>query len=173
MYHDPLILSRGMPGEDATDNIQKYLIKIAQEHPENDITVNSHSLSGSFVQNAFQKATPEEAEWLDHYSRLNLFNPGASPFIGTDDIREFTTDPRVYLYLNRTDLISNAYNSVLPQGFQRASYGQPSYDPMVAHGLTQWGTDQTPGADQQYNFLDRDHFNGIHQVVEKSYVDVG
>ena len=168
LYHDPLILTRGMPGEDATNNIQQYLIEIAKQNPESDITVNSHSLSGSFVQNAFQQASPEDAEWLDHYTRLNLFNPGASPFVGTDDIKEFTTDPRVYLYLNRTDLISNAYNAVLPEGFSRASYGQPTYDPVTAHSVSQWVSDQTPVAEQT-SYLDSEHFDGIHQVIEKAY----
>ena len=165
MYHDPKILMEGKPGESESESIQQYLIHIAKDNPDAELTVNSHSLSGSFVQNAFTQATPEEAEWLDHYDRLNMYNPGASPFVGTDDIKEFTEDPRVHLYLNRTDLISSAYNSVLPENYDRVTYGNPSYDPTEAHGVSQWGNQQPEEPAPEKPQEEGGFWSGVGEVV--------
>ena len=163
MYHDPQIAVKGRPGQNTTDSIQDYLVQVAQAFPEADITVNSHSLSGSFVQHAFQDATPEQAEWLDHYTRINQYNPGASPFVATDDIKEFSQDPRVYLYLNRTDMISSAYNAVIPSDYNRVSFGDPSYSPVEAHSIAQWGSSKDNGAQHSPQLVDK-----IGELVEMS-----
>ena len=167
MYHDPQILFHGKPGDQETETIQQYLISVAKDHPDVDLTVNSHSLSGAFVQQAFQSASPEEAEWLDHYDRINQYNPGASPFVGTDDIKEFTADPRVYLYLNRTDMISSAYNSVLPENYDRVTYGQAHYNPMDAHAISQWGNEPQPDKDSlEHDTPPTDDFNIMQSIME-------
>ena len=150
LYHDALIVMRNKPGDKQTEDLQQFMIDVAKENPDQDIVVNAHSLSGSFVQNAFTSATPEEAEWLDHYDRINLYNPGASPFGKLDGIREFIADPRVNLYLNKSDLISETYATEIPAGFDRVTWGQTSINPLDAHTYEQW-TDQ-PNQPQHHKF---------------------
>ena len=169
MWQDPGILFHGKPDDRESETIQQYLISIAKDHPDVDLTVNSHSLSGAFVQQAFQSATPEEAEWLDHYHRINQYNPGASPFVGTDDIKEFTADPRVYLYLNRTDMVSSTYNAVLPDNYDRVTYGQSHYNPLDAHSIGQWSNQQQDPNSLVHN-EPTDDFNAMHTVMEAAYM---
>ena len=138
LYHDALIVLRNKPGAQQTEDLQQFMINVAKENPDSNIVINAHSLSGSFVQNAFVNATPEEAEWLDHYDRINLFNPGASPFGKLGGIREFISDPRVNLYLNKSDLISETYATEIPPGFDRVTWGETSINPLSAHTYEQW-----------------------------------
>ena len=173
MWHDPNILFHGKPEDQETETIQQYLISVAKDHPDVDLTVNSHSLSGAFVQQAFQSASPEEAEWLDHYNRINQYNPGASPFVGTDDIKEFTADPRVYLYLNRTDMVSSAYNAVLPENYGRVTYGQAHYNPMDAHTINQWSNTPQPDNNSLEASKPSEDFNAMHTVMEQAHTDSG
>ena len=150
LYHDALIVMRNRPGDKQTEDLQQFMIDVARENPDSDIVVNAHSLSGSFVQNAFVSATPEEAEWLDHYDRINLYNPGASPFGDLGGIREFISDPRVNLYLNKSDLISETYATEIPEGYDRVTWGETSINPLSAHTYEQW-TDQ-PEQPQEHKF---------------------
>ena len=171
MYQDPHILFHGKPDDQEAETIQQYLISVAKDHPDVDLTVNSHSLSGAFVQQAFQSASPEEAEWLDHYDRINQYNPGASPFVGTDDIKDFTADPRVYLYLNRTDLVSSAYNAVLPENYDRVTFGQAHYNPMDAHSITQWSNQEQPDKNSlEHASQPTEDFNAMHSVMEAAHL---
>ena len=148
-YHDALIAGRNRPGEEETENIQAFLIKVAQENPDVHLTVNSHSLSGSFVQNAFVTADPTEDAWLDHYDRINMYNPGANAFAPMEDIKEFVTDERVHLYLNQTDAISAGYAQALDENSQdRVIWGNGTYYPIAAHGYAQWQGNQDQEVDE-------------------------
>ena len=150
LYHDALIVMRNRPGGKQTEDLQQFMIDIARENPDLDLIVNAHSLSGSFVQNAFVSATPEDAEWLDHYDRINLYNPGASPFGNLQGIRDFISDPRVNLYLNKSDLISETYATEIPNGYDRVTWGETSINPLSAHTYEQW-TDE-PEQPQEHQF---------------------
>ena len=161
LYHDALIVMRNKPGGQQTEDLQQFMIDVAKENPDNDIIVNAHSLSGSFVQNAFINATPEEAEWLDHYDRINLYNPGASPFGNLQGIRQFISDPRVNLYLNKSDLISETYATEIPHGYDRVTWGQTSINPLSAHTYEQW-TDQ-PEEPKEH------HFEHAHSSIANKF----
>ena len=138
-YHDALIAGRNRPGEEETANIQDFLVQVAKDNPEVDLTVNSHSLSGAFIQNAFITADPTEDAWLDHYDRINMYNPGANAFAPMEDIREFVGDDRVHLFLNQTDPISAAYAQAIDDDSKdRVIWGNGTYYPVAAHGYAQW-----------------------------------
>ena len=139
-----MIAGRNRPGDEETENIQAFLVKVAQENPDADLTVNSHSLSGSFIQNAFVSADPTESAWLDHYDRINMYNPGANAFAPMEDIKEFVADDRVHLFLNETDPISAAYAQAIDDNSKdRVVWGNGSYYPVAAHGYAQWQGEQT------------------------------
>ena len=139
MYHDALIAGRNRPGDEETENIQAFLIQVAKDNPEANITVNCHSLSGSFVQNAFISADPTEDAWLDHYNRINMYNPGANAFAPMEDIKEFVKDNRVHLFLNQTDPISAAYaQAITDESKDRVIWGNGTYYPVAAHSYAQW-----------------------------------
>ena len=143
-YHDALIVARNKPGAEQTENIQQFLVDLAKENPDVDLTINSHSLSGSFVQNAFTEANADDDAWLDHYSTINLFNPGSNPLANTDSIHEFANDDRVYMYLNSTDPISQGYARAVNDNNQdRVYWGTPTYYPVGAHTYAQWMDDDT------------------------------
>ena len=149
-FHDALIMGRNKPGAEETERIQQFLIRVAKENPDADITVNSHSLSGSFVQNAFTEATPEEDKWLDHYDVINLYNPGSNALAQTSNIHEFVNDDRVHLFLNRTDVISTAYaQAITDENKDRVVFGNATYNPLNAHTFSQWQSDETTQPNDQ------------------------
>ena len=159
LYHDALIAMRNRPGKDETQNLQQFMVNLAKENPDRELTVNAHSLSGSFVQNAFSSATVEDAEWLDHYDQINMFNPGASPFGNLTGIQDFIQDPRVNLFLNKSDLISEAYVTQLPDGYDRVTWGETTISPLAAHTYEQWTADGVRGPLSNNNepLPERDH----------------
>ena len=164
-YHDVGIALENRPGTQETEDIQNQLVQIAERYPENDLTVNTHSLSGSFIMNAFRDATAEETQWLDHYEEINLFNPGSSPFVNTGDISRFIRDPRVHLFLNKTDLISATYGELLPEGYDRVIWGQETVNPLEAHTYRQWMTTAAPRANNNYI----PQFNRVHTAHVKHF----
>ena len=148
-YHDALIAGRNRPGEEETENIQDFLVQVAKDNPDVDLTVNSHSLSGAFIQNAFITADPTEDAWLDHYDRINMYNPGANAFAPMEDIREFVGDDRVHLFLNQTDPISAAYAQAIDDDSKdRVIWGNGTYYPVGAHGYAQWQGNQDHDVDE-------------------------
>ena len=157
-FHDVGVAIENRPGTDQTEQIQNQLVKIAERFPDNDLTVNTHSLSGSFIMNAFRDATAEETNWLDHYEEINLFNPGSSPLIHTDDIARFIQDPRVHLFLNKTDLISATYGQMMPDDYDRVVWGQETINPLEALTYRQWMTTATPRKNNNYTA----QFNQVH-----------
>jgi len=138
LFHDPLILLRNKPGEKQTESIQQFLIQVAREYSNTELTVNAHSLSGSFIMNAFQDANEYEKQWPNRYRRINMFNPGSSPLKNTNQMSDFAKDPRVYLYLNKTDFISNTFATQLPKDFDRVTYGEASRNLVASHTMVQW-----------------------------------
>ena len=147
-YHDALIAGRNRPGEEETENIQDFLVQVAKDNPDVDLTVNSHSLSGAFIQNAFITADPTEDAWLDHYDRINMYNPGANAFAPMEDIREFVADDRVHLFLNQTDPISAGYAQAIDDNSKdRVIWGNGTYYPVGAHGYAQWQGNQDHDVD--------------------------
>ena len=148
-YHDALIAGRNRPGDEETENIQDFLVQVAKDNPDVDLTVNSHSLSGAFIQNAFITADPTEDAWLDHYDRINMYNPGANAFAPMEDIREFVGDDRVHLFLNQTDPISAAYAQAIDDDSKdRVIWGNGTYYPVAAHGYAQWQGNQDHDVDE-------------------------
>ena len=143
-FHDALIMGRNKPGAEETERIQQFLVQLSKENPDVDITVNSHSLSGSFVQNAFTDATPEEAKWLDRYDTINLYNPGSNALANMDHIHEFVQDERVHLFLNKTDAISTSYaQAITDDSRDRVVFGNATLNPLGAHTFSQWQSDET------------------------------
>ena len=60
-------------------------------------------------------------------------------------------------------MISSTYNSVIPEDYDRVTYGEPSYNPATAHGLTQWTTDSKEPVYNNPDLLDQ-----IGDIVELS-----
>jgi hypothetical protein len=167
-YHDALIAARNKPGAEETERIQQFLIQVAKDNPDADITVNSHSLSGSFVQNAFTDATPEENTWLDHYDVINLYNPGSNALASTSSIHDFVADDRVHLFLNRTDIISTAYaQAITDENKDRVIFGNSTYNPLSAHTFSQWQSDgTTPEPTQQSDLGGQvQNYSWINQII--------
>lgn len=139
MYHDALIVARNAPGEEQTEDIKQFLVRLSQENPDTDITLNSHSLSGAFVQNAFTTATEDEQKWLANYDKINLYNPGGNALANTGNIKDFVKDDRVHLFLNKSDIISQAYaQAVTDDNKDRVIWGNATYYPIGAHTYGQW-----------------------------------
>ena len=142
LYHDALIMARNKPGGQQSEDIQQFLVALAKENPNVDLTINSHSLSGSFVQNAFTEANAQDDAWLDHYGTINLFNPGSNAFADTSEIQKFANDDRVYMFLNSTDPICQGYaRAVDSDNEDRVYWGAPTYYPVGAHTFHQWMDD--------------------------------
>ena len=128
------ILTEQHPGEDQTNEIRKELVQISKEFPN---ALMSHSLSGAFVTDSFNGASAEEQKYLDNYDHLLYFNPGSSPIADDSSIKERLEDPRVKLFLNRSDIINQGYVQAKDDNVYTV-YGEPTINPVAAHGYKQW-----------------------------------
>ena len=154
LYHDVLLLARNRPGEEETEELQQFLLRVAKENPKTDITLNSHSLSGAFVQTAFTTATVKQQKVLASYDTINMFNPGGNALVNMANIRKFVKDRRVHLFLNKSDIISQAYaQAVTDNNKDRVIWGNATYYPIGAHTYRQWQEDspKNPDALGQHN----------------------
>ena len=136
-YHDVGILTDQHPGEDQTNEIRKELVQISKEFPNAEMYLMSHSLSGAFVTDSFNGASAEEQKYLDNYDHLLYFNPGSSPIADDSSIKERLEDPRVKLFLNRSDIINQGYVQAKDDNVYTV-YGEPTINPVAAHGYKQW-----------------------------------
>ena len=125
------------PGEDQTNEIRKELVQISKEFPNAEMYLMSHSLSGAFVTDSFNGASAEEQKYLDNYDHLLYFNPGSSPIADDSSIKERLEDPRVKLFLNRSDIINQGYVQAKDDNVYTV-YGEPTINPVAAHGYKQW-----------------------------------
>ena len=136
-YHDVGILATQHPGKQQTDAIRQELMDIAQGFPNSEISLSSHSLSGAFVTDSFNEATQDQMKILDNYDHLLYFNPGSSPFASDASIAERLQDPRIQLYLNKSDIINQGYVQAKPDDTYTV-YGESTVNPVTAHGYSQW-----------------------------------
>lgn len=149
-YHDVGILSAQHPGQEQTDEIRNELVAISKEYPDSEIYLNSHSLSGAFVTDSFNDASEEQTKALDNYDHLLYFNPGSSPIASDDSIEKRLQDDRVKLFLNKSDIINQGYVQAKHDDVYTV-YGEPSINPMTAHGYKQW-TSSDPEYSEMVNW---------------------
>ena len=129
------------PGEEQTDIIRDELVNIASEYPGAEMTLVSHSLSGAFVTDSFNGATEPQSKLLDNYDHLLYFNPGSSPLASDESIQTMLEDSRVKLFLNKSDIINQGYIQAKGDKDVYTVWGEPTVNPMSAHGYAQWGSD--------------------------------
>ena len=68
-----------------------------------------------------------------------LWNPASSPAQKKSHIRDIITNPKVQLFLNKGDVVSNYFSQNLkPDEVRKVTYGRFSRAPQNAHGLAQW-----------------------------------
>ena len=152
LVDDVGILLKQKPTDELINRVKNTLVEISKEFPEAEKIVNSHSLSGSVITNIFQSATQNEKRELDTYQKLNYFNPGGSPLADQSSIKTQLLDPRVKLFVNRSDLISQTYiQNRQPTTY--TVYADASTNPLSAHGLDQW-VSEDPEFGKEVNFFD-------------------
>ena len=66
LYHNVGIVTAQHPGQAETDEIRGELLRISEDFPNHDLTINSHSLSGAFLTDVFNLATPEQTLILNN-----------------------------------------------------------------------------------------------------------
>ena len=155
LLHDAGIAIDNHPGQTLVDQVRTELVDIATEFPDAKLTLNSHSLGGAIVTDSILGASETDKALLDHYSQLNYFNAGSSPLANLDPIKEIVKDSRVKLFVNRSDLVNQAYNQErLPD--TRVSFGEAKWNPMKAHGMAQWSSDNIE-ADKPVDWGDMPH----------------
>ena len=165
-YHDVGILLDQKPGETLINETRDTLVKIAQQFPEAELTVSSHSLGGSTVTNSFLNASEEEKESLDKYKSINYFNPGGSPVADMSPVHSMLQDPRVKLFINKSDIINQAYNQAR-DNTTYVVFADATTNPLDAHGMSQWGS-----GDFQPN-KDIDWGDDFYTEYDNSTWDVG
>ena len=103
------------------------------EHPHAKLALAGHSLGTEIAYNA---TGGDQYQGLED---IYLFNPASSPAQDKAHIRKIITDPRVQLFLNKSDLVSNYFSQNLkPDEVHKVHYGRFSRAPQNAHGLAQW-----------------------------------
>ena len=147
LFHDAGIAIDNHPGQKLVDQVRGELVSIAAK-----LTLNSHSLGGAIVTDSILGASDADKALLDNYSQLNYFNAGSSPIANLEPIKEIVKDSRVKLFVNRSDLVNQAYNQErLPD--TRVSFAEAKWNPVKAHGMAQWGSDNIE-ADKAVNWGD-------------------
>ena len=139
-HHNKGILTSQHPGREETNRIREDLVQISKDFPNHDLTVASHSLSGAFLTDAFNDASPEDTLILNNYDHLLYYNPGSSPLADTESIEKILKDDRVRLFINKSDLINQTYNQMLTDD-NSVVFGEPAFNPLSSHNYSQWASD--------------------------------
>jgi hypothetical protein len=140
LYHDVGIVLTQHPGKGLVDEIRQELIDVVKEFPDSDLTLNSHSLGGAVVTDAFMQASTEDKTWLDNFDHLNYYNAGSSPIADLKPIKDMLeNDARIKLFINKSDMISQAYNQARPDETP-VTFAEASWNPASAHGMDQWAS---------------------------------
>ena len=115
------------------DAFEKSYVRFKQEHPHAKLSMAAHSLGTEIAYNALSE---DQFKGLQH---IMLFNPASSPAQKKEHIRSIITDPKVQLFLNKGDVVSNYFSQNLkPDEMHKVTYGRFSRAPQNAHGLKQW-----------------------------------
>ena len=134
LWKDAKIIARNNPGDDL--EIKNKLVEIAKAFPEAQLDASGHSLGGNQLVNAFEGYDDDE---LKRYERVNLFNPGTSPFSHLDTHKEAVEDSeRMRLFLNTGDVLSNTYTYLIDAERDNVVYSPATHNPLSNHGLAQW-----------------------------------
>ena len=103
------------------------------EHPNAKLSLAAHSLGTEI---AYNTARSEPFQGLES---ILLFNPASSPAQKKEHIRDIITNPKVQLFLNKGDVVSNYFSQNLkPDEVHNVTYGRFARAPQNAHGLKQW-----------------------------------
>jgi hypothetical protein len=107
--------------------------RFKSEHPNAKLSLAGHSLGTEIAYSA------EKAEGFPGLRKIYLFNPASSPAQKKEHIRKIISDPRVQLFLNKGDVVSNYFSQNLKSDeLHKVTYGRFSRAPQNAHGLAQW-----------------------------------
>jgi hypothetical protein len=127
---DLKILSTNKSGNE--DKVLTFLREVEEKYPEYKLDVSGHSLGGNTLMNVFN------SEEDLRYDRVNLFNPGASPFADLSGAKSTIENDKLHFYLNSGDIISNTFASVLPSGRDHVYWAKPKHSPLKNHSIGQW-----------------------------------
>ena len=140
LYHDVGIVLTQHPGKGLVDEVRQELIDVVKEFPDSDLTLNSHSLGGAVVTDAFMNASTSDKQLLDNFDHLNYYNAGSSPIADLKPIKAMLEDnANIKLFINKSDMISQAYNQARPEDTP-VTFAEASWNPASAHGLDQWAS---------------------------------
>lgn len=127
------------PSEESTNIIRQNLVEISRAFPKSDITVTSHSLGGALITDTFLHASSSDKYYLDNIDHIIYLNPGGSGLAETEGISQMLKDDRVRLFLNKSDLINQAYAQETTADSD-VIWGTNTANPYYAHQPEQWGS---------------------------------
>ena len=137
LHHNTQILTSNKAGSETSDQVRDYLVEISKDFPNHDLTVVSHSLSGTLVKDAILDASTDENEFLGNIDHLLMINPGSSVLADDTSIKQMMEDKRLRLLLNKSDIISQGWNQNLTEE-SNFVYGNPTANPLTAHQYRQF-----------------------------------
>ena len=114
---------------------EQILNAMSQFDEQAKFEVSGHSLGGLEVMNIFMDSDRDEL--LNRVGEVNLYNPGLSPIYATDTAQQAAIDPRMHLYLNTGDLISNTMAGFVTDESD-VHWGHATNNPLTNHSLAQW-----------------------------------
>ena len=144
LWRDAKIIYHNNPGDD--EDIKDQLVAIARAYPDAELDVSAHSLGSNQLVNAFEGYDDNE---LGRYDRINLYNPGTSPFSHLDTHKEAVDDDRVHLYLNTGDILSNTYTYLIQDDRANVTYADAGFNPISNHSLEQWTHEEQDKAEEE------------------------
>ena len=118
------------------NRVLEYLEQVAELYPHSHLDVSGHSLGGRELINVFIDHA-DNAD-LQRYERINLFAPGTTPTHNLANSQQILHDPRVHLYLNNGDMLSNTFTSLVPSDYENVIWADPHHSPSWNHGMQQW-----------------------------------
>ena len=136
-HHNTQILTSNKAGWQTVAILREYLMEISNDFPNQDLTVVGHSLSATMLKDVIGDATPKQTEVLNNIDSILMVNPGSSPIGDDSSIRAILKDDRLKLFLNKSDIISSTFNTLLTEDVN-FSYGEPMSNPLSAHNYRQF-----------------------------------
>ena len=125
-----LKIMTGSTGQ-SDNEFQKSYKRFKIDHPHSKLSVAAHSLGTEIAYNAIKSDADLESVYF--------YNPASSPAQKRSHIREIISNPKIQLFLNKGDVVSNYFSQNLkPDEVRKVTYGRFSRAPQNAHGLAQW-----------------------------------
>ena len=115
------------------NDLRNYIQRVRNDYEGYDIEASGHSLGGNQLIDVHSSGDAG-------LSRVNLFNPGVSSLVVTDNIKNISSKPNTHLYLNTGDTISNTMVSYVGND-DNVKWSAATHNPIDNHSLSQWSDD--------------------------------